>query len=689
MKKKIIAAFMAALTIVSLVAPVAVKADSYTYTIYDKEVASPDAYTWERSVRAEDLGIDNMSSLVDVYYRNGHVYILMNGKIVVTDNEFNTIKVITDYKRNGETVAISAPKGIFVTEEEDIYFTEEVKGEIIHLDKDGKYIRTLGDPHIKSIENITYQPTKVVIDDIGRIYVKAKSVYEGIIELDPNGNFNRFVGANEVTPSLYQRFRRSIATEKQIEQMSLWLPTDYSDITLDSEGYILATVRDNKIDNPIKRLNSAGTDVLAEYEYIVSPRGDYVKSGGTNSMLTNVAAADDGRFAVLDANFARIFVYAPDGILLYILGGSGKQRGQLNSPVDLTFMDDKILVADNVANSIEVFKPTEYGTLINTALIYQSAYDYETAAYYWHQVYDINPNHIAANMGLGKQQLRAGMYDEALESFRRTGERTSWSSAFVKVREQWLEKNLVKTIIIVILIVVAFMVVKRYLIKEDQKGRFKGNKFVDVLKRVKYTVITWPKYMMSSPFKAFDDMKYEDAGSLPFAFVLFALTAWLGLASARYTGFLMNTRDVNDLNVPLILASTVALRVVYVIANWATGVLMDGKGTLKNVFKFTMYSSYPAIILSAVSILLSRVCSYEEVGLVTVISAIGGFLSVFYMFIGIVTVHQYSFTKGVASILVTAVGMAIVIFIILLFASLLTGFVNDMGTIADEISLYL
>ncbi|MBR6359659.1 MAG: YIP1 family protein [Lachnospiraceae bacterium] len=687
--KKILAALAATFTGLMLLSPITVKADSYTYTIYDKEVASPDAYTWEKSVRAEDHGLDAMTSLVDVFYLNEKIYILMNGKIVITDKEFNMLKVITDYVNNGVKTAIAAPKGIFVTSDEEIYFTEEAMGLVIHLDKNGEFIRALSDPHIKSIENITYQPTKVVVDDIGRIYVKAKSVYEGIIELDPNGVFNRFIGANEVSPSLYQRFRRAISTEKQIEQMSLWLPTDYSDITLDAEGYILASVRDNKTDTPIKKLNSSGKDVLASYEYIVSPRGDYVRGGGTNSMLTNIAAAEDGRFAVLDANFARVFVYAPDGILLYILGGSGKLNGQLSSPVDLCFMEDRILVADNVANSIEVFRPTEYGTLINTALSYQSEYDYDTAASYWEQVYNINPNHIAANMGLGKYRLRSGDYEGALESFRRTGERTSWSSAFEKVREAWLEKNLVTTVLIILGVIIVLAVLKRWFDKKDREGHFENNGFVKVLKKIKYTVITWPMYMMSSPFKAFDDMKYEDAGSLPFAIVLMVLCGWLGLVNARYKGFLMNTQDINNINVPLILVSSVMARLIFVIANWASGVLMDGKGTLKNVFKFTMYSMYPYIILSFLAVFLSRVCVYEETGMVMVVSGIGLFLNAFYMFVAIVTVHQYSFSKGIGSVIASAVGMAIVIFIILLFASLLTGFVNDMGTIVDEMTLYL
>lgn len=689
MKKKIIATLLLIISAVTLIGTHKAAADSYTYSIWSEPVSAPDAYEWERTVRAEDLGIDAITAISDVYYKNGHIFIAMNGKIVITDEEFNTETVITEYKKGSETVPISAPKCIFVTADNEIYITEEAKGLIVQLTMDGKLVREIGDPHIKSIQNITYAPTKVVVDNIGRIYVKAKSVYEGIIELDPYGNYSRFIGANEVAPSLWDRFKRLISTEEQIAQMQLWLPTDYSDITLDPEGYIFATVRDNSAPISVKKLNSAGTNVINVYEYIALPAGDYKRAGGTNSTLTNIAVSADGRFALLDANMARVFVYSSDGLLLYVVGGSGKQNGQLNSPVDLTFMGDRIIVADLVTCSLEIFKPTEYGKLINTALYWQSRYDYEQSGKYWQQVYDINSSLIAANMGLGLSELRAGEYEKAMVNFERTGERKSWSAAFERVREKWLEDHLGTAIIVIILIIIAIEVLKRVIRKLNAKGVFEGKRWVEILRRIRYTAFTWPKFMMGSPFKAFDEVKYEDAGSTTFAVIIMLLYSWMALIKGRYTGFLLNFNDIEHFNIPIILISSVCPFLIFVVANWAVGVLMDGKGNFRNVFKYTMYSLYPQIFCNLLGILLSRVCIYEETGIVRALFGIGWFLTIFYMFVGLVTIHQYSFTKGIANVLVTAVGMAVVIFIILLFASLVSNFANDIGTIVDEFKIYI
>lgn len=663
-------------------------AESYTYTIWDNSIPAPDAYQWTESIRAEQLGIEAISGISDLYYRNGKIYIAMTKQIVVTDEEFNTLFIISTFDKNGEEGSISAPKSVFVTKDNQIYVAEQDLGVIVQFDEYGNFVREIGDPGITGLESVKYAPTKVVVDDVGRIYVKAKSVYEGIIELDPNGNFNRFVGANEVTPSFAERFYRMIATEEQISRMELWLPTDYSDITIDKDGFLLATVKDLNTSTPIRKLNASGSDIMPEYDQIAGPLGDY-SGGSTSSTLTTIAAAEDGRFAALDATRSRVFVYNEDGILAYVLGGSGKQEGGLNSPVDVAFMGDKILVADLVACSIEVYEPTEYGSLLNEGMRYESDYDYDTAASYYEQVYEINPNSIIANLGLGKYELRQENYAEAMTHFEATGERESYSQAYEYVREAFLNQNLGKILVGIIIGIILLVILKKLIRRAGEDGKFDNSKFVQKYKEFKYTAFTWPGYMLSHPFKAFDDVKYEDAGSTKFCFVIMLLFAWANLIKWKYTGFIVNYHDVSHLNIPLILVSSVFPYLIFIVANWAVGTLIDGKGNMRNIFKVNMYALYPTIFLYVIGVLLSRVAVYDEAALVNVLFYLPMVMYVFYTFIGLIMIHQFSFTKAVGSIVLSIIAMAIIIFIIMLLVTLVSGFTNDVFTIFDEISLYL
>ena len=662
-------------------------AESYTYSLWDEAKAAPDAYEWSASIRGKDLGIDSIKGISDIYYRNEKLYIAMTGRIIVTDSDFNYLYEISDYTTTFGNTSISNPTCVFVTEDDEIYVAEENLGEIVEFDSKGNWVRTITDPEITGLESVSFAPTKVVVDENGRIYVKAKNVYEGIIELDPDGTYSRFVGANEVTPSLIERFYRLIATEEQLSRMSLWLPTDYSDIAIDQDGFLMATVKDSSSDAPIRKLNSAGSDIMPEYDTISAAMGDY--EGDTSiSQLTCIATSSDGRFAALDSIRSRVFVYSNGGILVYTLGGTGKQEGSLNSPVDICFMDDKILVADLVSMSIEVYEPTSYGLMINNALRAQGEYDYETAAEYWELVYDVNPDLIAANLGLGKQALRAGDYEAAMTYFKACGERESYSQAYEYIREKFLNKYFALIILLVILFFISISFIKRAHKKIAQKESYKNNKVVQVLGKIRYTAFTWPGYLLSHPFKAFDDVKYENAGSTPFAIVILILFTWANLIKVKYSGFIVNYANTAEINVPLILASTLLPYIIFIFGNWAVGTLIDGKGSLSQVLKITAYSLYPTVFLYVIGSIVSRVIIYDERLLVYFLFYFPLFLFAFYCFIGIVMVHQFTFTKGLASVLITIIAMLIIIFIMVLLATLVSGFCNDVMTIWDEFSLY-
>jgi tetratricopeptide (TPR) repeat protein len=604
--------------------------------------------------------------------------------VVIANSDFTETEIIDSYSRDGQDYKINAPSGIYVTEDGDIYIAEQNMGEIIHLSSGHEFVRALGKPQITGLD-ITYAPVKVVVDSVGRIYVKAKSVYEGIIELNTEGKFNRFIGANKVQPSLLERFYRMIATEEQRSRMQLWLPTDYSDIAIDRDGFIYATVKDANTAAPVKKLNSKGEDVMPEYDLLQRPRGDYYGADSL-SMLTSVATAPDGRFAVIDSNYARVFVYSEDTHLLYILGGTGKTEGSLNSPVDITFMDDRILILDLVTQSIEVFKPTEYGSLINKALACQMDYDYENAARTWQQVLDINSSFHYANLGIGKYKLRSGDYKGALECFKLAGDREFYILAFAKATESFIDRYF-SYIVLGILLLTAFLIArsiyKKYAGEKEHTGKLRR-----IMKRIRYEAVTWPMRIISRPFKSFDDVKYNDAGSVVMGIIIFMAYAWSVLIKTRYTGFMVYFTDKDNINVLMVILSALLPFILFIFGNWAVGILIDGKGTMKDIFKMVSYALYPCVFLNLVGTLLSNLITDGAV-IVNFLYTMGFVIFCFYAFIGIVMIHQFSFTKTVVSVILTIIAMLIIIFIGLLLVILLGGFINDWMTIFTEMRLHL
>lgn len=661
-------------------------AETYSYDIWGKVVAAPAAYELEKTVYASELGVSGFATASGVFYRNDKVYIILNGTVVITDKEFETVKTITEYTReDGTQSTVNTPSGIYVTEDEHIYICEPDKGEIIEFDQNGQYVRALGDPHCIGL-NTSYKPKKLVVDSVGRIYVLIQNCYEGFAELDPEGNFNRYVGATEVTYSLVDLFWRSIATEEQLSRSGLWLPTAYSDLAIDKDGFIFASVADATEKNPVRKLNSSGEDILSTGEFVTPPMGDY-ENGSSMSNLNAIAVADDGRFAVMDTNYSRIFVYSSDGYLMYELGGSGNGEGLLSSPVAFCFMDDKILIVDAVYQSIEIFAPTTYGGLINAGLDAQSRYDYEEAAGYWQQVLDINNNFYYANLGLGKYQLRVGEYEAAKENFHLGGDRDYYSNAYRQVSSAWMNRNfglIVGIIVAVIVLMVAWKIYRKF-----RPAQEKDTALARFWRKTKFTLFKWPGYVLSSPFKAFDDVKYYDDGSLVFSVVVIILFGWISLIKYRYTGFMVSFVDIDNVNVPLIVGSTILPYVAFIVGNWAVGVLLSGKGKVIHITKVVGYSLYPACWLYLVGTILSNFVTEDEAALVSALFTFGMVLFFFYMFIGTIMVNQYTFTKNVATLLLSVVAMLIICFVLMLFATLLAQFVNDWMQIFRELFMVL
>lgn len=660
--------------------------DTYSYDIWGNLVAAPEAYELERTVYAEALGLDSMSTALGIFYRNEKVYIALSGAIVIADKELENVSYITDYVREDRTQStVKAPTGIYVTEEGHIYICEKAQGEIIEFDENGKYVRAIGDPHCIGLTS-TYSPKRLVVDSVGRIYVLVENCYEGFVELDPEGNFNRYVGATEVKRSALDILWRSLSTEEQLARSELWLPTSYSDLAIDRDGFIFACMSDSSAAQPIKKLNSSGQDVLTVSDFIEYPMGDY-ENGKSKSNLVSIAVADDGRFAVLDSNYSRIFVYSADGYLMYELAGSGNKQGKLSAPSSFCFVEDKIMVLDIVYGSVEIFAPTTYGALINSALRAQSDYDYATAASYWEQVLDINNNFYYANLGLGKHQMRTGEYEEALNNFYIGADRTYYSNAYKQVSGAWMDEHFSMIIAIVILLIIAFIAWQLY--KKFWRGEPKDTKLHRFWEKTKFTLFKWPGYVLSSPFKAFDDVKYNDDGSLVFSVVVIILFGWISLIKYRYTGFMVSFVDIDNVNVPLIVGSTILPYVAFIIGNWAVGVLLSGKGKIVHLTKVVGYSLYPACWLYLAGTFLSNHVSEDEAALVSALFVFGMVLFFFYMFIGTIMVNQYTFTKNVATLLLSVVAMLIICFVAMLFATLLGQFVNDWIQIVREFAMLM
>lgn len=210
---------------------------------------------------------------------------------------------------------------------------------------------------------------------------------------------------------------------------------------------------------------------------------------------------------------------------------------------------------------------------------------------------------------------------------------------------------------------------------------FKGEKFKRYLKTLRYSL-----YVILHPFDGFWDLGHEKRGSLAAANTIVILTLLTHLWDMRYASFMFNSTRWERVNILMTILGILVPLAIWVVANWSLTTLMDGKGKLKDIYIATAYAFTPYILIGLPMIVVSNIITFEEGVFYTYFKAFALIWCVFLILAGMMMVHDYSFGKGILSSLFSLVGMAIIIFILLLFFSLISDAIAYFVSLFKEIS---
>lgn len=196
-----------------------------------------------------------------------------------------------------------------------------------------------------------------------------------------------------------------------------------------------------------------------------------------------------------------------------------------------------------------------------------------------------------------------------------------------------------------------------------------------------------PFRVMLRPFYRFGELKQEKNFRLSVAWVMAILGLATYFARMIYAGPGFTTFNPRQFHLLREATSVCLPFLLLVVCNWAVAAIMDGEATMRETFCAVCYALGPYIIMTLLGLLFTHILVTDEMYLITFVDTLGSAWTGFLLFVGLLTVQQYTPKKTLGTLLLTVVMMILAVFALILFASVADKMISYIGGIINEIKL--
>ena len=714
--KRIISVLLVVLSLATLISMAIVNTSAssayktYTYSIDGEALYSPDAYSADNAYTYTKMGLDkNLKSPRDLETdKEGNVYIADSGnnRVLVLNRYYEYQTSLTTFiNSNGTNDSLLNPSGVFVTDT-SIWVCDTDHSRLVEFDKNTYgFLRIIDAPESQLLdENAVYTPVAMAIDQYGRIYVVSTTTKEGVIVMDANGDFVGFIGAQAVTISAWEILWRNFQTDEQKKITATKSSVAYNNIAITEDGFIYATtsaIKEGSVQGaisskskdgkymPVKLLNPAGDEIMRRngfwppageidiFNTAAALSGEDIPTGP--STIIDVACGPEKTWTIADSKRKKLYTYDFNGNLLFAFGDQGKMLGSIAGISAVTYQDDRLLVMDAAANCLIVYERTEYGDMLIEAIAAENSLDYTYAIECWKKILQRNNNFDAAYVGIGNALYRSAKYEEALSYYESAYDTENWSESYKMVRKEWMSDWILVMLAIIIVLIVLIGKFFGFAAKVNKRVATDGR-----AKKTYWQTLLYGFYVIFHPFDGYYDLKHERRGSIGAGITFVALTIVAFFYQSIGQGYVLNPTG-HTTTIFMQAISVLVPLMLFIVANWCLTTLFEGEGSFKDVFIASSYSLLPLPLLIIPATIVSNWVTITEAGLVSMFTTIAVIWMVLLIFFGTMVTHDYSIFKNLITIIGTIVGMAFIVFIVLLFSMLLSKLVGLVTNIITEI----
>jgi len=607
--------------------------------------------TWTISVDGEFIqtqtAYEAMAIITHEYLsRPEDLFIGADGSLFIADSDHGHIAIFDQNRHFIQIVGsgiLTNPTGVFVT---DYIFVADTEHVFIFT-LDGTLVNQIGRPDSPLFGRTQpFRPRKIAVDARGNLYVIGEAANNGIIQLNADGEFLGYFGANQARLSFFQALQNFFG----VGRFTI-LPTPPSNLAIADNGVVF-TVTTHAQAERVRKLNIAGNNMFdPNWTFSLWP--------------IDIALGNQGNFYMMTSD-GFIWEYDSSANLLFVFGGQdpNQQRfGIMQQPTSIAVgSNGNLYVADAENGFVHIFAPTEFANQVHHALAYFEDGLYTQSEQYWQEVLRLNSSFRLAHIAIGQSRFIQADYEEALERFYIANNLGGYSEAFWELRHEWLMENTGTFISLLIVLLIIHALLKQI---DKRTGK------VHAVKQAIHQKIDSPflqelgrmRRIFKRPLDVFYEIKREKKGSLKFATGLYIAMFIATFIAIHFAGFVFATNLIEEMGFILITTLFILGFGLFLIINYLISTITDGEGSFRDLYIATAYSMTPFITLAIPITLLSRGLTLNEGFVYTFLMQIAIGWSALLIFLMVKEIHDFSITQAIKNLILTISGGLITVII--------------------------
>lgn len=199
------------------------------------------------------------------------------------------------------------------------------------------------------------------------------------------------------------------------------------------------------------------------------------------------------------------------------------------------------------------------------------------------------------------------------------------------------------------------------------------------------TTLRYSLYVITHPFDGFWDLTHENRGSIAAANIIILLALLTSIFKLQFTSFLFIKVIWEYVNIFELILGFLAPILVGCLANWGLTTLFDGKGNMKDIYMGIGYALTPYVLIQLPMTFISNLMTAQEGAFYYYLNTFSVIWCGLLVMCAVMMIHDFTLRKATLTLIATFVGMMLIIFVFLLFFSLVSDAVAYFVSLYKEI----